>query len=278
MSKVFAAVRSTVAAINRHDAESVANNFAPNGVQVTTAGERLEGRAMVAAYFSTMFTAFPDLTMTVKRTYQTGPNSGIAEYEWSGTHLGPLVQNGQSIPATGRSFTVALANSATLNDEGLVLSAVATGDSTAIPRQLGLVPPLTTAEQRLTVVRKLIQAANGGDVQGIMACYAPLAQYGDERSGRLGREEIQTLWESRFQGYPNLKVTELEIATEGPTVIARLEIEGVQSGTLPSGLSTGRTMKMEMLEFFEVGLAGIFQQRSYFDSGTIQRQLGLTGK
>ncbi|MFZ5823651.1 MAG: SgcJ/EcaC family oxidoreductase [Bacillota bacterium] len=274
MSNLLAAARSVVDAVNRHDSESVASHYAPSAVQVMSSGDRAEGRAAIAAYFTAMFTAFPDLKMEIKRVTVTGPDKAVAEYVMSGTHLGPLVQNGQTIAPTGRAFKASLANVVTLNEAGAITSATTIGDSTAIARGLGLLPSRVTAEQRVALVRKLFQAVSGGDLEGIMACYAPLAHYGDEMS-KLDRNDIRELWALRLKGYPSIKVHEKEIATDGPTVVAGIVLEAVQSGQLPDGTTTGQTVHLEMLELFEIGPAGIYAHRSYSDPASALRQLGL---
>lgn len=264
--------RNYLSAYNRHDSESLAAQYAQGGVQTLITGEKVEGRQAIQAYFTGLFTAFPDLKISPKQTFATSATSFAAEAVMEGTHLGPLVTGAQTIPATGRAIRLPMVFSATVNPEGLITAAAATGDAYRVLLQLGQAPLRTTEDQRIGTVRKLMKAATTGDLEGIMACYAPLAQFGDGDTGSLDRQEIRELWSRRLAAFPNgIKVTEKEIGLDGPTVLVRMVMEG----SFTHGGSPGKQIAVEAVEIFTIGVDGIFSHRTYLDNSVFYKALGL---
>lgn len=272
--QVLANTRSLVEAVNRHDAVAVASHYAPNSVQILSDNTKVSGREGVTAYFAALFTAFPDLKMELKDVLVTAPNKVAVEYTLSGTHLGPHTINGQHVPPSGRAFSLVLLNTATLDAEGRVTEAKVTGDSGAMARQLGLIEPMLPADQRIAMARKFYQAISGGDIEGIMACYAPTAHYSDNVTESLDREEIKALWAFRFKTLPAMKAAEKEIAVSGFTVVARHEITAT-AGTLPNGTTPNKAVQFEVVDLFKIGPLGIVEHRSYYDQTSVEKQLGL---
>jgi steroid delta-isomerase-like uncharacterized protein len=81
--------------------------------------QRMRGIDQVVASYKAWKTACPDGTGRVTKVFASG-NSAALEVIWSGTHTGPLVGPGGTIPATGRSFMVPAAQLITFDGEKIV--------------------------------------------------------------------------------------------------------------------------------------------------------------
>src|SRR5918999_4965077 len=107
-------------ALQSHDADAIAACFAEDGEIVDPFGTT-RGRQEIAEYWRKNFEAFPDLRLTVERTYESG-DTAIDEWTFTGTQTGPIVTpEGQEIPATGRQVQMSGADFATVAG-GLVTS------------------------------------------------------------------------------------------------------------------------------------------------------------
>lgn len=85
-----------------HDAAGVADTFAEDGIlDPKPTGASFAGREAITAWYTDLFTAFPDIAPELVNRFQDG-NTIIDEVIFSGTHSGPFL----GIPATGKPVTV----------------------------------------------------------------------------------------------------------------------------------------------------------------------------
>jgi steroid delta-isomerase-like uncharacterized protein len=110
------------------------------------AGQTLSGRDGCRRWLGMFRTALPDATAELVTVVAEGPRVAT-EHVGRGTHRGPLVGPGGTIPATGRTIELRLAELFHVH-EGRITSLHAYYDSASLMRQLGLLPPLGSSADR----------------------------------------------------------------------------------------------------------------------------------
>ena len=126
------------AGINAHDAQAIAACYAENAEVRDPFGPH-RGRQEIAAYWEVFFTAFPDARGEAVRKYEVG-DTAIDEWEFEGTHTGPLVSpDGSAIPATGKTVRMRGADFGRV-ENGLIAEHRIYFDQMEMLAQLGLVP------------------------------------------------------------------------------------------------------------------------------------------
>lgn len=130
-------VRSLYEAWNRRDFDSIRESVTPDAVLTDTgSGQTFRGADGVEQYNKAWAVGFPDGKVTVDRVIEAG-DLVVVEFTGSGTHTGPLVGPGGTIPATGRSVTLHLCDIYEMRD-GKVQSQRTYLDSGSLMAQLGL--------------------------------------------------------------------------------------------------------------------------------------------
>jgi steroid delta-isomerase-like uncharacterized protein len=89
--------------ISDNDLDLAASVFSEAVVTSTPQGV-LEGLAAFREFGEAFMKASPDATIRAERTFEAG-DTIITEGNYTGTHTGDLVGPGQTIPASGRSFS-----------------------------------------------------------------------------------------------------------------------------------------------------------------------------
>lgn len=139
-------VRSLMEAFNRRDFDYVRERVAPDSV-LTDAGSGQTWRGPDEAHrYNTMWAdAFPDGKVTLDRIIESG-DLVVVEYTGQGTHTGPFVTPGGTIPATGRAAKLHFCDVYEIKD-GKVQKQTTYGDSGALMTQLGLTAGQPAATQ-----------------------------------------------------------------------------------------------------------------------------------
>lgn len=91
------------------------------------------GLAGIQQFWSTFFTAFPDVTLTVE-TLVADEDKVTAVFTISGTHTGTF----QGHAATGKSFSVRGIQVGRFDDAGRIVERWGATDQSSLERQLGL--------------------------------------------------------------------------------------------------------------------------------------------
>jgi len=125
-----------VRAINARDAEEYLANQQPDVEFVLPGGVALHGRDEVGAYIATMWSAFPDGTITFSAEV-IAEDSAAVEVTFTGTHTGPLISPGGSVPPTGKRVSLHSASILQIRD-GLIASEHVYLDQMDMLSQLGL--------------------------------------------------------------------------------------------------------------------------------------------
>jgi steroid delta-isomerase-like uncharacterized protein len=139
-SSLAAVADAHEAAEAAHDAVGVAATFAEDGVlDPKPTGATFTGRQEIEAWYTDLFTAFPDIAPKLVNRFQDG-NTIIDEVVFSGTHGGPFL----GIPATGLPVEVP----ATVIYEivgGVMRRESAYWDVATMLIQMGVLPPPAAA-------------------------------------------------------------------------------------------------------------------------------------
>jgi steroid delta-isomerase-like uncharacterized protein len=131
-------------ALARRDVEAMAALWAPDGEEHIASQVDAVGPNGVRAYFTELFTAFPDFTLTVQTTVAEDDKVAV---HWKATAnmTGPL----WGLEPTGAHIEIEGIDLLRVRD-GLIVRNDAVPDGMALARQIGLVPPAGSGiEQRL---------------------------------------------------------------------------------------------------------------------------------
>lgn len=128
---------------NRHDVAGILSHYDDGIVWHDVArGRTHRGKAEVGNVLTQLFSAMPDLRLDLTTRLPHG-DSVAEEYTLSGTHLGPLF----GLPATGRRLRIRAVSFVRMRD-GRLAEDTFYVDVAGVLVQMGLLPPLDTAETR----------------------------------------------------------------------------------------------------------------------------------
>jgi steroid delta-isomerase-like uncharacterized protein len=125
-----------LAAWNAHDADAVADHFAPQATYDDRgAGLVARGQAEIRDHVAAIQAAFPDLRFELLRASH-GPDFTCGEWRSRMTHRGSF----EGLRPTGRVVESAGVDVATLDPDGRIVHLASYYDGAAIMRALGLLP------------------------------------------------------------------------------------------------------------------------------------------
>jgi steroid delta-isomerase-like uncharacterized protein len=101
MDQAVTAAERHVSAFNRHDLEAHSANETES-IEWTQPGVNIAGREAVAALQQALWTAFPDARIDLV-TRVASADTVMSEEVLSGTHTGPFVTPGGTLPPSGRA-------------------------------------------------------------------------------------------------------------------------------------------------------------------------------
>jgi steroid delta-isomerase-like uncharacterized protein len=132
------------------------------------------------------------------------------------------------------------------------------------------------------ILRRLYEAWNERNFDEVAGAMAPDGQImivgtGDTFTGPDGARTYNASWAN---GFPDGRITVDHLYTDGDTVIAEFTGRGTHTGTMVTSAAeipaTGRSVTIKLCDVVEFRDGMIVSQRSYFDSGSMMAQLGLT--
>jgi glyoxylase-like metal-dependent hydrolase (beta-lactamase superfamily II)/predicted ester cyclase len=134
-------------AINAHDLEAAVALWAPGGRENVRGQVDATAPEGVRSFIGDMLGGLPDLKFEIASTTTEGERCAV-QWRLTGTFAGPGRLNG--VAPTGHPLVLEGVDVLTVRD-GLIQANDAFTDTMAVPRQIGMMPPLgSTAEQRLT--------------------------------------------------------------------------------------------------------------------------------
>ena len=165
-SEVEAIVRRYFEAIGAHDVDGAAAMWAQDGREDVRGQGLFIGPEGLREFIGDLIAAIPDLRVEIVST-TTEEDRCALHWRFSGTFAGPGSFNG--ISPTGHRMEIEGVDVLSVRD-GLIQSNDAFTDTMAVPRQIGMMPPLhSSAEQRLTgafnVKTRLTASLGGGEAE-----------------------------------------------------------------------------------------------------------------
>lgn len=129
---------------NAGDLDAMLKDYDDNATFWSTARpEGLRGKAQLREYSQVLFNAFPGVQINITNLIESGDSVAV-EYKVSGTHTGPLVTGGRTIPATGKPIEGQGADFLEVRNGKVVSERIYT-DNLELLRQLGLMPAAASA-------------------------------------------------------------------------------------------------------------------------------------
>ena len=127
------------AAVNAHDLNPIGDMYAEDAELVWPGLGPTKGRQAIVGFYATLFGAFPDVHVTIKRIIEEG-NTVAVEYTSEGTHSGPLPLPNGEVPATNRRIRTDASSIGSADGQGLIKTQREYFDQVEILAQLGLMP------------------------------------------------------------------------------------------------------------------------------------------
>lgn len=127
------------AAVNAHDLNPIGDMYAEDAELVWPGLGPTKGRNAIVGFYATLFGAFPDVHVTIKRIIEEGSAVAI-EYTSEGTHSGPLPMPDGELPPTNRRIRTDASSIGAVDGEGLIKTQREYFDQVEILAQLGLMP------------------------------------------------------------------------------------------------------------------------------------------
>jgi len=162
-SKAEAVARRYFEAIDAHNVEGAAAMWAPDGREDVRGQGVFVGPEGLHEFIASLIEAIPDLRVEIVSTTTEGERCAL-EWRFSGTFAGPGSFNG--IAPTGDRMQLEGVDVLTVRD-GLIQANDVFTDTMAVPRQIGMMPPLhSPAEQRLMGAFNVKTRVTGGLAAG----------------------------------------------------------------------------------------------------------------
>jgi hypothetical protein len=110
--------------------------YAPDAVLIVPLAEPIRGPEAIERYEDGIRLAFPGATLTVARPVVRGDHTAL-EWEYRGTHGGPLALPGRVVPSTGTQIVLRGASFLRFNAQGLIAEEHRYYDVRSLLEQLG---------------------------------------------------------------------------------------------------------------------------------------------
>lgn len=136
----------------------------------------------------------------------------------------------------------------------------------------------------LTLARDVYEGWNERRFDDIANAVAPdgkivVAGTGDEFVGPDGARQYNQQW---YDGFPDGLITIDKLIASGDTVVVEYTGRGTNTGPLVTSMgeipATGRSVTLKLCDVLEFRDGKITAQRTYFDTGSMMAQLGLTSE
>ena len=134
------------------------------------------------------------------------------------------------------------------------------------------------------LARRLHEAWNERNFDEIAEAAAPdstitIVGSGDRFEGVEGSRAYNTMWADAF---PDGRVTVDRVIASGDYVVVEFTGRGTHTGTLVTSMgeipATGRSLTLQLCDVMEFKDGKVRSQTTYFDSGSMMAQLGITAE
>ena len=100
---------------------------------------------------------------------------------------------------------------------------------------------------------------------------------GADMPSAKGKEEARHHWQTIFTTFPDFRMEAVDLTAEGDTLFAEIAHGGTMQGPMGPKAPTGQSYRTQGAFRFDFSEGKIQSILSYWDTGTMARQLGLTG-
>jgi steroid delta-isomerase-like uncharacterized protein len=134
------------------------------------------------------------------------------------------------------------------------------------------------------LARRLHEAWNERNFDEIAEATTPdstitIVGSGDRFEGAEGSRAYNTMW---ADGFPDGKVTVDRVIASGDYVVVEFTGRGTHTGKLVTSMgeipATGRSLTLQLCDVLEFKDGKVRSQKTYFDSGSMMAQLGITAE
>ncbi len=140
-------------------------------------------------------------------------------------------------------------------------------------------PDPSERRQREAVIREHMASENRLDFDATLKTFRH-PRYELVARGRVfdGEQEVRQYYAASRSAFPDQRNEIHSIRHADDAVIVEFDLLGTHQGEFAGFAATGRAFRCRMVAIFEFEADLIVCERVYFDSATIQRQLGLLGR
>ncbi len=131
--------------------------------------------------------------------------------------------------------------------------------------------------QPLDVVRMLVEQWNKHDAAQAARLLSENVEYWDVTQTTVfrRRSDVESFFSSFFEAFPHLRFEITNIFAAGPQVACEWRMQGTQEKELDGMSAIGKSIDIAGVSLCRVDEGKIIRQVDYWDSGTMNRQLGL---
>ncbi len=127
---------------------------------------------------------------------------------------------------------------------------------------------------RDAVLRDHLEAFNTGDVDAVMATYStPRLEVVPTARVIEGADAVRTYYAERLRAFPDQRCEPIAVHHSDDAVIVEYWLSGTHTGDVPGVDASGKRFRARMVVLFAFDGDALVNQRIYFDTGTIARQL-----
>jgi steroid delta-isomerase-like uncharacterized protein len=149
-----------------------------------------------------------------------------------------------------------------------------------------------TVEENKVLVRRYVNAQNHGDMEGVLACFAPdVVNHGSRledvplpASVPSGREGLRFVFESLQTAFPDRRMEITDLIGEGDRVVCRMTVSGTHQGVPAAPVEggprlqritpSGRSYRVQHIHIFRVANGKFAEHWATRDDLGLLDQLG----
>jgi predicted ester cyclase len=138
------------------------------------------------------------------------------------------------------------------------------------------VTPIAAAlqQQREELLQRLLEAQNGHDLAGALACFAhPRYELIGNQRVYDGESDVRGYFEMARRYFPDLHFEVIESHHAADAVVAEVWMSGTHLGAGPDFEPSGKRFRCRTAIIFSFDGQALVGARVYYDTGTIARQL-----
>jgi steroid delta-isomerase-like uncharacterized protein len=261
----LASAKAAADALTQHDAQKYAALFAPDGVDKGVGEPDSVGREAIAASIQHLFTAFPDLKLSIGRVWQKG-NLVVATWAWTGTDTGGFLGK-----PTGRSVGIEGASLGWYTDDGLLKELHRYADLGTLLSQLDpkakkgsfrAPPTLPTSmdvvaatgtpdeDKEIDLAKGFYAALDNKKVDDVMGAFTDESTAEDYTTPMpiKGRKDWKAMYDSYARAFPDFKQSIANQVAIKDFVVSEGVFNGTHKGAMGPIRATGKPVSLHFVD------------------------------